>query len=62
MHLTKPEQRPEDIDTVKLHGFYNINKKRFNLNRMVKFLSDHRVVLLMDKIMLMKMRSNVNKY
>lgn len=56
------EQRPEDIDQLSYMDFYNINKKSdLTLTEWLEFLSDHRVVLLMDKIMLMKMRSNVNK-
>src|SRR5690554_4544624 len=56
------EQRPEDIDQLSYMDFYNINKKSdLSLTEWLEFLSDHRVVLLMDKIMLMKMRSNVNK-
>lgn len=50
------------IDELSYMDFYNLNKHtHLEPNEWLEFLSDHRIILVLDKIMLMKMRSNVNK-
>lgn len=56
------DRSPDEIDQLTYMDFYNRNRNaHLEPYEWLEFLSDHRVTLVMDKIMLMKMRSNVNK-
>lgn len=51
----------EAIDELSYLDFHRRSNEQFSSSEWLEFLSDHRIILLLDKIMLMKMRGNVNK-
>lgn len=55
------EEFPDQIDQKTYIDFHKYSKEQLNVEEWIEFFSDYRVSMLLDKLMLINMRSIVNK-
>lgn len=55
------ELHPEKIDQMTYIEFHKHSKEQLKIEEWIDFFSDYRVSMLLDKLMLINMRSSVNK-
>lgn len=55
------DEHPEKVDQLTYIDFHKLSKEQLRVDEWIEFFSDYRVSMLLDKLMLINMRSNVNK-
>lgn len=55
------DEKPERVDQMTYIDFHKESKEILRVEEWIEFFSDYRVSMLLDKLMLINMRSNVNK-
>lgn len=55
------EEQPQSVDQLTYIDFHKLSKEQLRIDEWIEFFSDYRVSQLLDKLMLINMRSNVNK-
>ena len=55
------DEFPDKVDQKTYIDFHKYSKEQLNIDEWIEFFSDYRVSMLLDKLMLINMRSNINK-
>lgn len=55
------EEDSKKVDQLNYIDYYKKSKEQLTIEEWLEFLSDYRVAAILDKVMLMNMRANVNK-
>jgi hypothetical protein len=55
------EEYPDKVDQMTYIEFHKYSKEQLKVEEWIEFFSDYRVSMLLDKLMLINMRSNINR-